>query len=357
VHPSVKPALKSVFRAVKAVLPAALRPHLQSLAERAVFRFTGEVHDLPAIFHYWSNRYLRPQFEALGFSGPDAFFTTQLLALSAQRPRTSPPLRILALGCGRADLELALALALRAAGHEFKLHGIDLTLHTVKDARNKAATLGLAAQCSFEQADLNRWLAIRPAGTQQFDVVLANHCLHHVLNLEQLFAQVKACLASSNGVFLVADMIGRNGHMLWPETLSEVATFWAQLPARQRLDRATGKYEAAYVNYDCSQIGYEGIRAQDILPLLLDSFAFELFLPYGGIVIPLIERRSGWNFDVNSMADLAFVDRLAAREHELSRDLRIKPTQMLAVMRPQRTKDCVLLAPNWTPAACVRQAD
>ena len=34
-----------------------------------------EVHDLPDIFHYWSNKYVRPKFEQFGLSGPaDLFF-------------------------------------------------------------------------------------------------------------------------------------------------------------------------------------------------------------------------------------------------------------------------------------------
>jgi hypothetical protein len=44
-------------------------------AERQNFDACAEVHALPPIFHYWSNRYLRPRLEAVGASDPDAFFT------------------------------------------------------------------------------------------------------------------------------------------------------------------------------------------------------------------------------------------------------------------------------------------
>ena len=321
---SIKPLLKSIFRVVKSALPGRFQAGLQTLAERVVFRFTADVHHLPPIFHYWSNRYLRPRFEAFSFSTPDAFFTAQLTKLNKAKP-----LRILALGSGRADLELSIGSALRDAGFaDFQIHGVDLTLHAVKDARNKAAALGIAGHFVFEQADLNHWKA-----DAEYDVVLANHCLHHVVQLETLFAQVQICLKRSNGLFLVADMIGRNGHQLWPESPAEVRGFWAQLPAKQRFDRAAGKVENSFVNYDCAQVGFEGVRAQDILSLLCSSFEFELFLPYGGIVIPMIERRTGWNFDVENADDLAFVDRAEAREQALFQDLTIKPTQMVAAMR------------------------
>jgi hypothetical protein len=152
-------------------------------------------------------------------------------------------------------------------------------------------------------------------------------------------------------------MIGRNGHQLWPEQLSAVREFWSELPESKRFDRATGKIEASFVNYDCSQFGFEGVRAQDILPLLCAEFEFEMFLPYGGIVIPMIERRTGWNFDVSDATDLDFVDRVEAQEQALSRRLAIKPTQMVAAMRPQALQPCVLLEPHLTPLACVRIPD
>jgi SAM-dependent methyltransferase len=348
-HPKLKPTLKTLFRAVSGVLPDAARMRLQTLAERVIFRLTADVHDLPPIFHYWSNTYLRPQFEGFGFASPDAFFLVQLLAL----PKQANTLRILALGSGRADLELSIAHGLIRAGRtDFQLLGIDLTEHTVRDARARAAAQSLGAHCSFIQGDLNSWQT-----TQEFDVVLANHCLHHVVNLEGLFAQVKRALTPTNGVFLVADMIGRNGHQLWPESLVEVRKFWRELPPNKRLDRATGKIEPEFVNYDCAQIGFEGIRAQDILPLLLERFKFELFLPYAGIVVPLLERRTGWNFSVDAPEDMAFVDRLAAREQKLFDSLAIKPTQMIAVMRPESDKTCLLLSPMFTPSACVRRPD
>jgi hypothetical protein len=46
--------------------------------EHLFFARCQVVHDLPPIFHYWSNRYLRPKLEALGVSDPDDFFLQHL---------------------------------------------------------------------------------------------------------------------------------------------------------------------------------------------------------------------------------------------------------------------------------------
>ena len=51
-----------------------LRYRSQAAAEDAFFAGCVDVHALPPIFHYWSNRYLRPMLEEFGFSHPDAFF-------------------------------------------------------------------------------------------------------------------------------------------------------------------------------------------------------------------------------------------------------------------------------------------
>ena len=61
-----------------------------------------------------------------------------------------------------------------------------------------------------------------------YDAVIANQSLHHVSNLEGLFAAIKDAL-SPQGRFITSDMIGRNGHMRWPEALDIIHDFWRQL--------------------------------------------------------------------------------------------------------------------------------
>ena len=52
----------------------------------------------------------------------------------------------------------------------------------------------------------------------QYQIVMANQALHHFVELEMLFDKVFQVLAV-DGFFLTDDMIGRNGHMRWPEAL------------------------------------------------------------------------------------------------------------------------------------------
>ena len=68
-------------------------------------------------------------------------------------------------------------------------------------------------------ADFNQW---RPS--HEYDGVIASHVLHHVLNLEGLFAGIKESLRTG-GCFAIADMIGRNGHQPSHPMPSQVVQF------------------------------------------------------------------------------------------------------------------------------------
>ena len=132
-------------------------------------------------------------------------------------------------------------------------------------AHQAAVTAGAGAHMRFLEADLNEWIA---DGT--YDVVLASHSLHHVVALEHLFGEIVGALPP-DGVLLVNDMIGRNGHMRWPEAQEVIEAIWRNMPDRYKYNQQLARFDPEFVNHDCSTEGFEGVRAQDILPLLLRS--------------------------------------------------------------------------------------
>ena len=58
----------AALRGADAVYQARLR------SESEQFDQCLNVHELPDIFHYWSNRYLLPMFQPFGFASPNDFF-------------------------------------------------------------------------------------------------------------------------------------------------------------------------------------------------------------------------------------------------------------------------------------------
>jgi len=70
--------------------------------EHAIFDAELDVHALPAIYHYWSNRYLLPMEQALGFDHPYDFFAQSLLTAAKGATSTA---RFISLGAGNCDAE------------------------------------------------------------------------------------------------------------------------------------------------------------------------------------------------------------------------------------------------------------
>jgi len=74
--------------------------------EKETHRDCLDVRDLPPVFHYWSNRYVRPRLELFGFSTRDEMFRAyvekQFLNGRAER-------RIARIGAGNCHLEVELA--------------------------------------------------------------------------------------------------------------------------------------------------------------------------------------------------------------------------------------------------------
>ena len=314
--------------------------------EEGTYRDCEEVHNLPDIFHYWSNRHVLPMLKAFGFSTPAEMFR-KYLAEQCQA-RKNEVKRFVSIGSGNCDLEIDLALHLLATGcADFVIDCLDLNPAMLERGRIAAAKDGVSTHLNFVQADFNEW---NPAF--EYDAVIANQSLHHVVKLEGLFAQIKSVL-KPRGSFIVSDMIGRNGHQRWPEALDIVRHFWRQLPPSYRFNHKLQCYEELFEDRDYSVEGFEGIRSQDILPLLRQHFHFELFIGFANAIDPFVDRAFGYNFDVAEEWDRRFIDRVHERDQEEIVCGRIGPTHMLAVMGNDCSIPLIHRAPL-TPEFCLR---
>lgn len=297
-------------------------------AETSTFSGQVEVHDLPPIFHYWSNQWLRPQLEVFGFSNPDQFFAQYLGMSHADAVAAGRRARFVSLGSGNCDTEIRVAALLKEAGcNDFSIVCVDINETMLARGRQLAREHSVEECLDFVRGDFNAW---EPVGG--YDAVIANQSLHHVVNLEGLFDAVAASLVAG-GRFITSDMIGRNGHQRWPEALALVNEFWRELPDSYRRNMQLKRQEETFLDWDCSVVGFEGIRSQDILPLLIEKFAFEFFFAYGNVIDPFIDRSFGPNFDATQEWDRAFIDRIHLLDEREMLAGRISPTHMMAVMR------------------------
>jgi SAM-dependent methyltransferase len=318
-------------------------------SEVARYAPVENVHDLPAIYHYWSNRFLLPKLKALGFEGIRHFYESYIE--SCCRERASEECRVLSVGAGNCDTEIEVANALRERGiRNFFFVCIDLNAQMLERGSLSARASGLADHFQFLELDFND-----ATPEDRFEVVMANQSLHHCLELERLFDRIASVL-DSGGFFLTSDMIGRNGHMRWPEALVHVDRLWGLLQERHKYNHQLRRLETAYDNWDCSKEGFEGIRAQDILPLLLERFHFDAFLGFANVIDVFIDRSFGHNFRVDDDWDRSFIDYVAWLDDFLIEIGAVKPAHLIGAMTV-RAVDQPKIYKHLSPEFCVRWPD
>lgn len=321
--------------------------HYSELINRQVdqYKSTEIMHDLPPIFEYWSAKYNSPKFKEVAGSENLIFFYAGFFQKCLAESKSN---FLISVGSGDSSIEIAIVKTLVARGVKiFFLICLELSPLLIEKARKKIDEEKLGDIITAAQIDINSW---KP--NYSFAGVMAHHSLHHILDLEQLFSVIKNNL-SSGGRFLTADIIGRNGHMRWPEALSLIRRIWKKIPRRYKFHHQFRKFDDYYDNWDCSAEGFEGIRSQDILPLLVKNFSFEVFYAYGNLIDAFIDRGFGPNFNPANPLDTGFIDYINDTNESLISNGILKPTMLIAVMCNEKVNSTKMYK-NWTPEFCVR---
>jgi SAM-dependent methyltransferase len=175
------------------------------------------------------------------------------------------PVRILSLCSGAAGIERWI---IANAGRPVEITLFDLNEKLMQKA---AESLPSIAQVSGILGDVNA-ISVEQFGNMTFDVVVFVSGLHHVVEIERVL-QTSAELLLPNGEFwIIGEAIGRNGNQLWPEALEAANRIFSLLPERFRRNAFTGKIDSTVPETDFSANSFEGIRSEEIEPLLLRYF-------------------------------------------------------------------------------------
>lgn len=364
----VLPANVRIARAFKPYIPQRFHPVLRRLqqyvlgltigpksyqqriqAELDNFSSIESVYDLPPIMGYWSNKFLVPIIQTFGFGNSNEMFRTYIARVCREHP--GDVCSILSIGAGDSATEINMAQWLLEQGiGNFQFECLDLNEEVLARGRRSSAEKGLAARFEFAMFDVNAWKPVH-----QYQVILAIQCLHHVVELELLFDKIHTAL-HPDGFFLTDDMIGRNGHMRWPEALKFVVELWNELPDSYKHNKGSKRIDRNFEDWDCSAVGFEGIRAQDILPLLIERFHFDFFFGFGNVIDVFVDRVYGPNFDPDREWDRDFIDRVHAVDVREIEAGRLKPTHIYAAMT-KRPSDNPKYYKHLTPEFSVRRPD
>lgn len=216
------------------------------------------------------------------------------------RLRARAGVRMLSLGSGPGGLELSFA----RDAPEARIVCMDLNAGLLERGRAQASSEGLAVR--FEQADLN--LIELPAAA--FDLVFCHASLHHLLELEHVFGQIKRTLRPA-GELIVIDIVTRHGYRMWPETRKVANAIWKTLPARYRVNHTSYHVETedrVVFEADTRSVGMECIRSGDILPLLSEEFETVAYVPHHSLCRRFFDTMYGPNYDLDRPLDRSILD-------------------------------------------------
>ena len=328
-------------------VPPSYEEQVQQQIEQ--YRDTENMHELPPVFHVWSSGHVLPGLQ--GVFGVDNFNQFYAEALMAACPPGVAPPTFLSLGCGDGAVEIGVARCLRERGlGAFRFVCYDLS-DILLDRFRAALPSDLASCFELVAGDLNAHVF-----ATRFNAVMANHSLHHIVDLEGVYRTTFDCLAD-DGIFVTSDMIGRNGHMRWPEARVFVDFFWPFLTRRQRRNVLLRREENTFIDHDCSTEGFEGVRAQEVLPLILrQGFHPWKFFGFGGMVDVFVDRCFGPGFDVADPDDAFLARRISFLNEVLLDAGLVKPTMMLGWFTKAARPGGAHYR-NRTAAAAVRDAD
>lgn len=134
---------------------------------------------------------------------PPEFFQ-RMATISRERP-----VRILSLCAGAARVE---EMLLQHCVQPAEVFLLDASEDLIARAARRISTDKHRVHCVL--GDVNAGFPVEGP----FDVVMCVSALHHVANLELVFAQINEHLAPGGEFWNIGEQIGRNGNRLWPNT-------------------------------------------------------------------------------------------------------------------------------------------
>ncbi len=245
-----------------------------------------------------------------------------------------PARHALEIGCGGGDL----AFNLIDAGMCERIDAFDIAEGAIAAAQVRARDQG-PRTLRFHLLDGNTWCMPR----NQYDFVYASHALHHIAELEHLFAQAAATLRPG-GVLFATDYVGPSRMQYSDAHLAAINEALNTLPEAKRLDRFGLRKDSVqrrpielYLQHDPS----EAVRSAEIIPVMRRFFDVDV-VPMGMSLSFEVLLDLAHNFDPDDAADNALLDGIVRLERQAERTGAAETLFACLVARHKG-------APRWTP--------
>lgn len=231
-------------------------------------------------------------------------FTARLRELAGRKP--DGPVRILSLCSGAARIEASFAAA---AGIRAQWTLMDLNEGLLQTA---AAGFPEGHDIDLIVGNLNR---VEDYG-ERYDIVLCVSGLHHIVELERVVGFIRDALVDGGEFWSIGEAIGRNGNRLWSRDYEAANAFFRELPERLRRNRHTGQIDDAIPDIDYSSGTFEGIRSQDIEPLLSRYLEPVHVYRRNCFLWRIVDLAYADNYDMQDPSDIDWLQRAVHAELE-----------------------------------------
>lgn len=217
--------------------------------------------------------------------------------LLMQRAKIGDRVRVLSLCCGAARIE---------AGYSAHVNeNVEWSLLDInKDLLGMAsAQFSPSVKIDLIQADVND---LSYTG-EKWDIILCVSALHHVVELEKLISFCHYSLNKGGEFWSIGEYVGRNGNRLWPDAYEEADKFFKTLPEKFRLNQHTNQVDQIIPNKDYSVGFFEGIRSEDIEPILDRWFHQKDVYKANCFLWRLMDLAYSDNYNMSDSEDLSWV--------------------------------------------------
>jgi 2-polyprenyl-3-methyl-5-hydroxy-6-metoxy-1,4-benzoquinol methylase len=231
----------------------------------------------------------------------------------------------LTLGCGAGRLERSLLEAKICTS----FHGIDISDNAIAEARAEASRQNLPV--TYEVGDMNSM----ELPQHEFDLVVAQTSLHHVLFLEHVANQVWRTLRP-DGYLWIHDYIGETQGQYDGKRLEIANRVLAVLPEKYRKNRISGRTLTQASRPEPGRLAspFEMIRSEDIVPVFQRWFDTE-WENTSGTIIHLIAP-PGTRVPYAESEDSRAILELLLLVDEICREEKVlKPAAGQFLMRPK----------------------
>ncbi|MFK5596791.1 class I SAM-dependent methyltransferase [Methylobacterium sp. HMF5984] len=211
----------------------------------------------------------------------------------------------LSLGCGPGHAEIALL----QHGSVDEILGMDPSSGAIQVANELALGAGVADRAKFAISAMD----LPEFEPNSADVVHMNMSLHHIHDLEWVFAQIFTAL-KPGGYFVANEFVGPKRFQWSEQRIKIVTDFLATIPDHLRRDYRDNSVKVRQQTYPAewwiANDPTESVRSNEILPLLMSISPETKVYSYAGNIANLVLENIIHNFDPQRDEDKAVLARL-----------------------------------------------